>query len=120
MAAAQRIVAVELIVAEEGSTAADFVPAGSAADPVDFTGDLLDFLLAGFTPANFTLMDFTASGSIIMASAAACWWPLLLVGYGWVPDWAGLITLIRTKAITAKARIPSTGIAKTLRVITPT
>jgi hypothetical protein len=59
-------------IAAAGSTVAgDFTAAGSTAGQGDFTGDLLGFLTAGFTPANFMLMGFTASGSIIMTSAAA-------------------------------------------------
>jgi hypothetical protein len=51
--------------------AADFQAAGFTAGLADFTGGLLGFPTAGFTPANFMLMGFTASGSIIMTSAAA-------------------------------------------------
>jgi hypothetical protein len=71
-----RIAAAEFMVAGDftvaGSTvAADFQAAGFTAGLADFTGDLLGFPTAGFTPANFMLMGFTASGSITMTSAAA-------------------------------------------------
>jgi hypothetical protein len=71
---------------------ADFMAARSMARLVDFTVDLLDFPMAGFTAAHFiltgfrtasfTLMNFTASGSITMASTAAQFWPQSLVGCG--------------------------------------
>jgi hypothetical protein len=56
-----------------GSTAGlvDFMAARSMAGMVDFTEDLLEFPMAGFTAVGFTLTDFTASGFITMASAAA-------------------------------------------------
>src|SRR6516165_4274583 len=80
---------------------ANFMPVGFMAGLADFTGDLLDFPMAGFTAVGFTLTDFRASGSTTMASTAAASWPRYSVGCGWAPGRAGLIILILTKATTA-------------------
>jgi hypothetical protein len=107
----------------EFMVAGDFTGAGSTVRLVDFMAGLLDFPAADlpdFTPVDFTLTDFTASGSTTMAFTAAWSWPLLSVGCGWAPGWAGLITLLQTKATTATDLIPSIGSAKTPRGITPT
>jgi hypothetical protein len=101
------------------TVAADFQAAGSTVGLAVSTGELLDLPTADFTTANFKLTDFTARGSIIVASTAAWSWPLPSVGCGWAPGWAALITLFQTKATTATDRIPSTGTATTLRGITP-
>ena len=76
MAAVKAMAVVELT-EPEAFTAADSMTGLL----VDFTGDLLESPMAGFTPvdftltdfltANFTDTDFTPSGFIIMASAAA-------------------------------------------------
>jgi hypothetical protein len=80
------------------TVAADFQAAGSTVGLAVSTGELLDLPTADFTTANFKLTDFTARGSIIVASTAAWSWPLPSVGCGWAPGWAALITLFQTKS----------------------
>ena len=98
----------------------EFHAGGFHGGPGGFHGGFAGFPHGGFHDGGFTLADFAASGSTTMASTAASSWPRSSVGCGWARGWAGLITLILTKATTATDLTHNTGIARTRQDITPT